>query len=111
AVLGRFDSEVGDLVNGMPPALSDLASRLGVDRSKLVSALKAAEIDQVERARSRGFITKAQAGAIERHIRTSPGVPLGGIGFCIGLRDRVGSHVAFAGPRLRFPGARFGGGG
>jgi hypothetical protein len=84
ALLARFDAAVGDLVNGIPHSLTDLASRLGVDRSKLIAAIKGAATDQVDAALAQGLITKAQADAAKQRIRISPALPLGGLGFCGG---------------------------
>jgi hypothetical protein len=108
ALLARFQAAVGDVVNGIPHSLTDLASRLGVDRSKLIAAIKGAATDQVDTALAQGLITKAQADAAKQRIRISPALPLGGLGFC-------GGPGAFAGPRpggLAPPGpGRFGPGG
>jgi hypothetical protein len=101
ALLGRFDPEVADLVNGIPPAVTDLASRLGIDRAKVIAAVKGTASDRVEAARARGLLTRAQADAIKERIRTGPGVPFGGIGLiCAGP----------PGPRtgLPFPGRHLG---
>ena len=100
ALLGRFSSEVDDLVNGIPPSVSELAGRLGVDRSAVVSAIQGAAIDQVQAARKRGLLTRSQAAFITHRIRTSPGLPLSGMGFVEGM----------AGPRagLPLPGPGFG---
>src|SRR5437763_13196528 len=88
ALLGRFSSEVGDLVNGIPPSVSELAGRLGVDRSAVVSAIQGAAIDQVRDARKRGLITKSEAAFIARRIRTSPVLPLVGVGHVRGTAGR-----------------------
>src|SRR5438477_637723 len=64
ALLGRFSSEVGDLVNGIPPSVSELAGRLGLDRAVVVSAIQGAAIDQVQAARKRGLLTRSQAAFI-----------------------------------------------
>jgi hypothetical protein len=88
ALLKRFDSQIGSIINGVPPPLTDLARRLGVDRTKLINAVKNAAIDQVDAALAQGNITKAQADAIKQRIRTSPagtlGIGLGGFGRCGG---------------------------
>ena len=82
-------------MNGIPPGLTDLASRLGVDRSKLIAAIKGASIDQVDSALAQGDITKAQADAIKQRIQSSPGaLPLGGFGFCGGPGLGLG-HFGF----------------
>src|SRR5207247_10442587 len=72
ALLQRFDAGIGDLVNGIPPGLTDLASRLGVDRSKLNAHINGAFIDQVDTALPQVDITKAQADAIQHRIHASP---------------------------------------
>ena len=86
ALLRRFDTQIGDVVNGIPPALTDLARRLGVARPRLITAIKNAAIDRVDAALAQGYLTKAQADAIKQRIRSSPAWPLGGgVGFCGGL--------------------------
>ena len=85
ALLSRFDSEIDDLVHGIPPAITDLSQRLGIERSKVIAAIRSAAIDRVDAARALGLLSKAQAEAIKHQIRTASGVPLGGIGlFCPG---------------------------
>jgi hypothetical protein len=85
ALLQRFDSQIGDIVNGVPPAVTDLARRLGVDRARLITAIKNAAIEQVDAALASGRITRAQADAIKQRIRSGSGLPLGGgIGPCGG---------------------------
>lgn len=105
ALLGRFDSQVGDVVNGIPPALTDLARRLEVDRPRLVAAIKNGAIDRVDAALARGDLTKAQADAIKQRIRSSPAVPLGGFGLCGGPgRFGFGDGPGVRGPRFDHPG-------
>jgi uncharacterized protein YidB (DUF937 family) len=89
-LLRRFDADIDSVVNGVPPALSDLAGRLGVQPSKLIAAIKGARIDQVDNARAQGLITKAQADAIKQRIQSSPAPGLGGLGLCDGP-----GHVGF----------------
>lgn len=85
ALLQRFDAQIGDTVNGIPPGLTDLARRLGVDRARLITAIKNAAIEQVDSALAEGNITRAQADALKQRIRSSPAWPLGGgIGLCGG---------------------------
>ncbi|HEY3209807.1 MAG TPA: hypothetical protein VGL18_08435 [Actinomycetota bacterium] len=85
ALLERFGSQIGDVVNGIPPALTDLARRLGIARPRLITAIKDAAIDRVDAALAKGDITKAQADAIKQRIRSSPAWPLAGsIGLCGG---------------------------
>jgi hypothetical protein len=79
ALLARFDAQVGDLVNGIPPGVSELARRLGIDRARLITAVKNTAIELVDRALARGLITRAQANAIKQRIRSSPAWPLGGV--------------------------------
>jgi hypothetical protein len=103
ALLQRFDSQIGDIVNGVPPALIDLARRLGLDRAKLITAIKNAAIEQVDAALASGRLTRAQADSIKQRIRSSPAWPLGGgIGPC-GGPGRFGfgfgrKHFRFGGP-------------
>jgi hypothetical protein len=80
ALLGRFDSQIGDLVNGIPLGLTDLARRLRVPRARLIAAIKNAAIARIDEALSRGGITEERAEAIKQRIRSSPAWPLGGIG-------------------------------
>jgi DNA-binding phage protein len=85
ALLQRFDSQIGDIVNGVSPAVTDLARRLGVDRAKLITAIKNAAIEQVDAAVASGRLTRAQADAIKQRIRSGSGFPFGGgIGPCGG---------------------------
>jgi hypothetical protein len=85
ALLQRFDSQIGDTVHGIPPGLTGLARRLGVDRARLITAIKNAAIEQVDSALAEGNITRSQADAIKQRIRSSPSWPLGGgIGLCSG---------------------------
>ncbi len=102
ALLGRFDSQIGDVVNGIPPALTDLARRLGVARPRLIAAIKNAAIDRVDAALAQGNITKVQADAIKQRIKSSPAWPLGGgIGLC-GGPGRFGFGFGSAGLGDRF---------
>jgi len=106
ALLRRFDSQIGDVVNGIPPALTDIARRLGVARPRLIAAIKNAAIDRVDAALARGDITKAQADAIKQRIKSSPAWPLGGgIGLC-GAPGRFGFGFGSAelGGRFDHPG-------
>jgi hypothetical protein len=85
ALLQRFDAEVSDLVNGIPPNLTELARRLGAARSRLITAIKNAAIELVDKAFADGDITRAQADALKQRIRSSRAWPLGGaIGLCLG---------------------------
>jgi polyhydroxyalkanoate synthesis regulator phasin len=85
ALLQRFDAEAGDLVNGIPPNLTELARRLGVERNALITAIKNAAIELVDKALAEGDITQAQADALKQRIRSSRAWPLGGrIGLCLG---------------------------
>ena len=105
ALLQRFDAQIGDTVNGIPPAVTDLARRLGVDRAKLITAIKNAAIEQVDAALANGRITRAQADAIKQRIRSGSGLPFGGgIGPCggpggFGLGFGRG-HFRFDGPGM-----------
>jgi hypothetical protein len=102
ALLQRFDSQIGDVINGIPSALTDLARRLGVSRPRLITAIKNAAIEQVDAALARGDLTRAQADAIKQRIRSSPAWPLGGgIGPCGGPRR---SGFGFGRNRFRFEG-------
>jgi hypothetical protein len=49
--------------------LSDVAHRLGIPESKLGAAVKAAEIDQLQKAVKDGRLTQAQADAIAKRIQ------------------------------------------
>jgi hypothetical protein len=85
ALLARFDARVGDLVTGIPPGVSDLARQLGIDRARLITAIKNSAVELVDQALARGDITKAQAAALKQRIRSSAGWPLGGaFGSCGG---------------------------
>jgi uncharacterized protein YidB (DUF937 family) len=95
ALLSRFDSEIGSVINGVPPALTDLARRLGIDRSRVIAAIKNAAIAQVDSALAQGLITEQMAEAMKQRIRSSAAWPLGGkilrgIGGC-GGGDRMGA--------------------
>jgi hypothetical protein len=86
ALLGRFDSQIRDAVNGIPLGLTDLARRLGVPRAGLIAAIKNAAIARVDEALSRGGVSEERAEAIKERIRSSPAWPFGGIGSCFGAR-------------------------
>ena len=102
ALLQRFDSQIGDTVNGIPPGLADLARRLGVDRARLITAIKNAAIEQVDTALAEGSITRPQADAIKQRIRSSPAWPLGGgIGLC---GERGGFGLGFGRGRFHLEG-------
>ncbi|MGH2555179.1 MAG: hypothetical protein ACRDHO_05625 [Actinomycetota bacterium] len=95
ALLSRFDSEIGSVINGVPPALTDLARRLDIDRSRVIAAIKNAAIAQVDSALAQGLITEQMAEAMRQRIRSSAAWPLGGkilrgIGGC-GGGDRMGA--------------------
>jgi hypothetical protein len=80
ALLTRFDSQVRDVVNGIPPAL----------------------IDRVDAALAQGIFTKAQADAITQRIRSSPAWPLGdGFGLC-GDSSRFGFRFGHGQPGVPF---------
>lgn len=85
ALLERFDSQIGDVVNGIPPFLTDLARRLGVDRARLITAIKNAAIEQIDQAVAQDLITKSRADALKQRIRSSPAWPIGGIRFGLGF--------------------------
>ena len=107
ALLSRFDSEIGSVINGVPPALTDLARRLGVDRSRVIAAIKNAAIAQVDSALADGLITEDMADAIKQRIRSSPAWPLGGkilhgFGRC-GGNDRLGAQSDQLGFRFYEP--------
>jgi uncharacterized protein YidB (DUF937 family) len=78
ALLSRFDARIGSVINGVPPALTDLARRLGIDRSRLITAIKNAAIAQVDAALAQDLITESRADALKQRIRSSPAWPLGG---------------------------------
>jgi hypothetical protein len=99
ALLSRFDSQITDVVNGIPPGLTDLARRLGVPTPRLISAIRNAAIAQVDRVLARGGITEERAEAIKQRIRSSPALPLGRIGRCWGP-GRFG--IGPVGDRLHF---------
>lgn len=102
ALLDRFDSQIGDLINGIPPQLTELARRLGVARPRLIAAIRDAAVARVDAALAQGKITKAQADAIKQRIRTSATWPLGGgIGFC-GGPGRSGFRFGGADQGVRF---------
>jgi DNA-binding phage protein len=84
ALLRRFDSEIRDAVDGIPPGLTELARRLGMPRRRLIAAIKDAAIAQVDRALARGGISEERAEAIKERIRSSPAWPLGALGPCRG---------------------------
>jgi hypothetical protein len=79
ALLARFDARVGDLVNGIPPGVTDLARQLGIDRARLITAIKNTAVELVDQALARGDITKAQADALKQRIRSSSAWPLGSV--------------------------------
>jgi hypothetical protein len=74
--------------------LNDLAKNLGVDRSKLDSALKQTAKDQVAAALQAGTLTQSEATAADQAIDSgnAPGGPGFGPGFGIGsnIGDRFG---------------------
>lgn len=84
ALLERFDSQIGDVVNGIPPSLTDLARRLGVARPRLITAIKNAAIEQIDEAVAQDLITTARADALKQRIRSAPAWPIGGMGFGLG---------------------------
>jgi DNA-binding phage protein len=109
ALLSRFDATVDDVVNGHSPQLTELAKKLGIDRSKVEDAFKAARIDQVDAALAQGLVTKDQADALKKRIQSGAGFGAGcpgrlGLGVGPGFRGGLGHHV-FGGF-----GAGFGGG-
>lgn len=105
ALLQRFDSQIGDIVNGIQPGLTDLARRLGVDRAKLITAIKNSAIEQIDIALAAGDITKVQADAIKQRIRSSPAWPLGGgIGRCGGPGGPGGFGFGFGRGHFRHDG-------
>ena len=77
--------------------LSDVASRLGVDVSKLKDALKGAAIDQVNQAVKDGTLTQAQADAIIARINAGDIASGFGLGFGFGGHGFGQHHLAFAG--------------
>jgi hypothetical protein len=103
ALLSRFDSQIGDVMNGIPLGLTDLARRLGVARPRLIAAIKNAAIARVDEALSRGGVTEERAEAIKERIRSSPAWPFGGIGSCFGAR-RLGGGPWHDRSRLDRPG-------
>lgn len=95
ALLERFDAQIGDVVNGIPPSLTDLARHLGIPRARLIAAIKNAAIEQVDAALAKDAITKSRADALKQRIRSSPAWPLGGkglrgFGLCGGI-ERPGA--------------------
>ena len=83
ALLSRFDSGIDDVVNGIPPGLTDLARRLGVPRARLIAAIKNAAMAQVDAALADGLISEERAADIKDRINSSPAWPLGGgFGWC-----------------------------
>ncbi len=88
--------------------LNDVARRLHVTPQQLKNALAGAYSDQLSAAVAAGRLTKAQASAIERQLKRTGAIPLGGgFGF--------GAGRGFAGPNARFrpglaprPGAKSG---
>jgi len=107
ALLSRFDSEIGSVINGVPPALTDLARRLGIDRTRVIAAIKNAAIAQVDSALAQGLITEAMADAIKQRIRSGSAWPLGGkilrgIGRC-GGDDGVAAQSGELGFRFYEP--------
>lgn len=59
--------------------LADVAKRLGVPESKLDQALRAAFLDQIQRAVKEGKLTQAEANQIKQRIKNRP-APLFGFG-------------------------------
>ena len=79
--------------------LNDVAGRLGTTSDKLLAALKAAAIDQVDAALAAGQITQAQAQAIKDAINAGK-LPLGGLPFGGGFGFRHEGLVAGPGKFL-----------
>lgn len=100
ALLARFDAGIDDVVNGIPPSITDLAGRLGVDRTKLIAAIRGAAIDQVDQQVAQGLITKAQADEMKQRIQSIPALPLGGFGPCGGFGN-IGHFGPGFGPGFR----------
>jgi hypothetical protein len=110
ALLARLDAQLDDLVNGRSPQVTELARRLGVDRAKIVSALRDEAIAKVDRALDEGHITQEQANEMKERIRSAPGDGVGaklGHGPALGFGPRGGPCGGPDGERRR--GRRFGG--
>jgi len=58
--------------------IADAAKRLGVSPAQLTSAIQQAQIDQVNKAVAAGKLTRAQANAIIKGIKSGHGFGLGG---------------------------------
>jgi hypothetical protein len=69
--LAHESSAVGDTFVG------DFARHLGVSPAKVRAAYRATMVDRIEAAVKAGRLTRAQAGAIERRIRSHTGGPFG----------------------------------
>lgn len=101
---GAYAATQGSAKPSRQAFLSDVAHRLGIPESKLAAAVKAAEIDQLQRAVKEGRLTQAEADAIAKRIqRRGPG--------WLGIGPRPFGHRGFAplpgapGPGAPGPGA------
>jgi hypothetical protein len=84
ALMKRFDEQLDDTVNGRSPAITDLAERLGVDRQKVVDALRAESLAKIDRAVDDGKLSRSQGDKLKERIQNAPGEGLGGPGFGFG---------------------------
>ncbi len=92
--------------NSRQAFLTDVAHRLGVKPAQLNSALEGAFFDRLSAAVTAGRLTSAQADAIEKQVKQSGVVPIGGFGF--GAAGAYGPPTAmrsFRGRAFRFGGA------
>ncbi len=79
-----------DAAFGTDAYLDSVAKHLGIDRSKLDSALQGLVVDQIDWAAGAGFITEEQARALKERVSAQPegrlGLPFGlGLGFRLGF--------------------------
>jgi hypothetical protein len=84
-----------DAAFGTDTYLDSVAKHLGIDRSKLDSALQALVVDHIDWAAGAGFITEEQAKALKERASAQPegrlGLPFGlGLGFRLGFGLQVG---------------------
>jgi uncharacterized protein YidB (DUF937 family) len=101
ALLARLDSTLDDTLNGRSPLVTAFAKELGVGRGDLVTALRDAASDQVEKAVSEGYLTEEQGDAIKKRIESAGDEPFA-LGPGLGFGRRFGFGFPFG------PGSGFG---
>ncbi len=91
---GAFAATQERPVNARQAFLSDVAQRLHVSSQQLISAIKGADVDQLNRAVASGRLTAAQASKMKTIVERGGGLPF--LGFL---------GVQAVGPPRMFPGA------